>query len=360
MSAALAAALAGRAARSGDATKSAIPPHFATNPTSPREAPAQHSSSPEPSNTTAGGWNTGGGGRMAGDVANGGAAVGDGGLAAAGGVASGQSAGGDAADGWAADGGMSTAGVMSGGRVGGGGTLVLVDAVPELLAAATEAARSAAGVAGVVNVHSVRADLAAVGRADGLDTGTHISSVFGDSLAGLPAADLVWASNVAHHLPDQRAMVSALAAWLAPGGCLALAEGGLSMRCLPWDLGVGEPGLQDRLIAAHGTWFHRMRTEMPGAVRLPVGWNVVLAEAGLTAVTAFSYLVDVPAPLTDTGRAAVVSWLAWMTKATRELLTPSDLTALERLLDLDDPAYVGRRDDVFLLKASTVHLGWRR
>ncbi|HVV18797.1 MAG TPA: class I SAM-dependent methyltransferase [Pseudonocardiaceae bacterium] len=227
--------------------------------------------------------------------------------------------------------------------VAGAGMLVLVDAVPELLAAASDAARAAVGVAGMLDVRTARIDLAAA--TDGPDD--------------VPAADLIWASNVAHHVPDQRQVVGMLAGWLAPGGCLALAEGGLSMRCLPWDLGVGEPGLQDRLIAAHGTWFHRMRTDMPGAVRLPVGWNQVLTDAGLAGVTAFSYLVDVPAPLTDVGRAAVVSWLAWMTNATGDLLDQADVDTLVRLLDDTDPAFVGRRDDVFLLKASTVYTGWR-
>jgi SAM-dependent methyltransferase len=224
--------------------------------------------------------------------------------------------------------------------------LVLVDAVPELLAAAADVARAVPGMAGVVDVRTVRVDLAAAGAAD-------------QAVGELPKADLVWASNVAHHLPDQRQAVSALTAWLAPGGCLALSEGGLSMRCLPWDVGVGEPGLQDRLIAAHGTWFHRMRSEMRDVVRLPVGWNLVLAEAGLSGVTAFSYLIDVPAPLTDTGRTAVVSWLAWMARTTADLLGPADVATLNRLLDPADPVYVGRRDDVFLLKASTVYLGWR-
>lgn len=360
----------------------------------------------------------------------------------------------------------------SGGSADSAGLLVLVDAVPELLAAASEAARAAVGVADVLDIRTAHVDLAdvsgqsgtdsadsaanadgsapnaaagavrdladrsaynpargsardsAAGSADG-GTGSAAGSSVGEfadgavdvavsggvgsasavvgaagdsvgSLAGgsardsadavaggsarglavgaaeglphgvgggldtaVPAADLIWASNVAHHLPDQRQAVAALVEWLAPGGCLALSEGGLSMRCLPWDLGVGEPGLQDRLIAAHGTWFHRMRTEMPDAVRLPVGWNQVLTEAGLSGVTAFSYLVDVPAPLTDVGRAAVVSWLAWMTRATSDLLDPIDVDTLNRLLDQDDPAYVGRRDDVFVLKASTVYLGRR-
>lgn len=223
-----------------------------------------------------------------------------------------------------------------------GGTLVLVDMVPELLAAAKEVVAGAAGVGGAVRVSTRLADIADP-----------------DQFGRLPEADLVWASNVTHHLPDQRAAIATLVGRLAPGGCLALAEGGLSMRCLPWDTGVGEPGLQDRLIAAHGTWFHQMRTEMPGSVRMPIGWNQALDAAGLSGVTAFSYLVDVPAPLSDTGRGAVVSWLAWMTRAAADLLDAADTAALQRLLDPTDPAYVARRDDVFMLTANTVYLGWR-
>jgi SAM-dependent methyltransferase len=223
-----------------------------------------------------------------------------------------------------------------------GGTLVLVDMVPELLAAAEEVVAGAAGVGGAVRVSTRLADIADP-----------------DQFGRLPDADLVWASNVTHHLPDQRAAIATLAGRLVPGGCLALAEGGLSMRCLPWDVGVGEPGLQDRLIAAHGTWFHHMRTGMPGSVRMPIGWNQALGAAGLSGVTAFSYLVDVPAPLSDAGRGAVVSWLAWMTRAAADLLEAADMAALRRLLDPTDPAYVARRDDVFMLTANTVYLGWR-
>jgi SAM-dependent methyltransferase len=265
---------------------------------------------------------------------------------------------GDQAAGDQRPGSLSPGGVVVGGRLGepggnraddqrtggvpSGGTLVLVDMVPELLAAAEEIVAAAAGVGGAVRVSTRLADIADP-----------------DQFERLPEVDLVWASNVTHHVPDQRAAVATLVRRLARGGCLALSEGGLSMRCLPWDVGVGEPGLQDRLIAAHGTWFHRMRTEMPGTVRLPIGWNQALGEAGLTGVTAFSYLVDVPAPLSDAGRAAVVSWLTWMTHATADLLDPADVAALHRLLDPADPAHVARRDDVFMLKASTVYLGWR-
>jgi hypothetical protein len=153
--------------------------------------------------------------------------------------------------------------------------------------------------------------------------------------------------------------VATLVGWLGAGGCLALAEGGLATRCLPWDVGVGEPGLQGRLLAAHETWFRQMRAGMAGVVRLPVGWNRVLADLGLSRVTSFSYLVDVPAPLDDDGRAAVVSWLEWLMGQTSDLLDPADVDALHRLTDPADPAYAGRRDDVFLLKAGTVYVGWR-
>jgi hypothetical protein len=43
-----------------------------------------------------------------------------------------------------------------------------------------------------------------------------------------------------------------------------------------------------------------------------------------------------------------------------EWLPESDRQVVQRLLDPNDEAYVGARDDVFVLGASTVHLGRRR
>ena len=145
----------------------------------------------------------------------------------------------------------------------GGGRIVLADAVDELLSAATE---RVTGVAG----DSVRVEAVSVDAAD-------------DGLVSvLPAADLVWASHVVHHLPDQQQAINRLAEVVAPGGWLALGEGGLRTQCLPWDVGVGRPGLAARLIAARDAWFVRMREEMPGSVRLPIGWTSALGVAGLT------------------------------------------------------------------------------
>ncbi|MBR7839943.1 class I SAM-dependent methyltransferase, partial [Actinospica durhamensis] len=57
-------------------------------------------------------------------------------------------------------------------------------------------------------------------------------------------ADLLWASRSVHHLGDQSAALAACAARLAPGGTLAVVEGGLPARFLPRDIGIGRPGLQ--------------------------------------------------------------------------------------------------------------------
>ncbi|MDQ3152256.1 MAG: methyltransferase domain-containing protein [Actinomycetota bacterium] len=223
---------------------------------------------------------------------------------------------------------------------GSGGTVVLVDAVPELLDAATAQVSAAAGPR--VEVRAVRADA-------GSD----------ELLSTLPRADLVFASFVVHHLPDQQAGLDRLAALLTPGGRLAIVESGLEQRCLPWDIGVGEPGLQGRLTAAHGEWFRGLRAGMEGAVRLPVGWGHALRDAGLTEVSSFSYLIDEPEP-TEQVRAAAIRWLSGMLEMAAAWIDEADRHTVDQLLDPAGPHYVGGRDDVFLLAAHTVHVGTDR
>jgi SAM-dependent methyltransferase len=221
----------------------------------------------------------------------------------------------------------------------GGGRVVLSDAVDELLDPAATLVREVAANT-PVDVDAVRADAA------------------DDRLADhLPPADLVWASRVVHHLPDQQAAVDGLARVLAPGGWLALREGGLSTRCLPWDLGVGAPGLGDRLTAARDNWFAGMRADMPGVRSLPVGWNKALEAAGLTEVTSFSYVIDHPAPAPEAVRGFVLDWIAGTARVGEDQLSAADRDTVARLLDPDDDAYAGARDDVFVLGTSTVHIG---
>ncbi len=109
-------------------------------------------------------------------------------------------------------------------------------------------------------------------------------------------ADLLWASQSLHHLGDQRAGLAAFAGHLAPGGTLAILEGGLPARYLPRDIGFGRPGLQARLNAAHEDAFTRMREELPGSVAETEHWPALLTAAGLKHTGTRSFLLDVPAP----------------------------------------------------------------
>ncbi|WP_317446319.1 class I SAM-dependent methyltransferase [Streptomyces collinus] len=168
-------------------------------------------------------------------------------------------------------------------------------------------------------------------------------------------ADLLWASRSLHHIGDQRAALAAFAARLAPGGTLALLEGGLPSRFLPRDIGIGRPGLQARLDALQEEWFARMRAGLPGSVAEAEDWPALLSSAGLRHTGTRSFLLDLPAPASERARAYAADQFTRMRDIGAEDLDPEDLAALDRLLDPADPASVHRRPDVFALSAYTVH-----
>ncbi|MEU1000294.1 MULTISPECIES: class I SAM-dependent methyltransferase [Streptomyces] len=172
-------------------------------------------------------------------------------------------------------------------------------------------------------------------------------------------ADLLWASRSLHHLGDQRAALAAFAQRLAPGGTLALMEGGLPLRFLPRDIGIGRPGLQARIDAVEAEWFSRMRTDLPGHVAETEHWPALLAAAGLKHTRTHSFLLDLPAPASDRARAYVVASLSHMRDMLAAELDAEDLATVDRLLDPDDEASLHRRPDVFVLEAHTVHTAVR-
>lgn len=199
----------------------------------------------------------------------------------------------------------------------------------------------------------------------GIDDG-HIRLIRADldtDLTLLPevvrGADVIWASASIHHLADQQAALTALAALLAPGGRLALAEGGLPGRHLPWDLGVGEPGIEARLLDAEGRWFARMRAALPGSVRMPYGWTTALRRTGLAGVISRTFTFESPAPLDEAELTTVLDRFARRVRRATEdgELDDVDVRAWARLLDADDDAWLGRRDDVYTLDTRTVHVG---
>lgn len=172
-------------------------------------------------------------------------------------------------------------------------------------------------------------------------------------------ADLLWASRSVHHLGDQSAALAACAERLAPGGTLAVMEGGLPARFLPRDIGFGRPGLQARIDAVEQDRFSRMRADLPGAVAVVEDWPALLASAGLRHTRSRTFLLDLPAPAPDRARAHVIAALTHTRESLAEDLDADDRAALDRLLDPDDRASAHHRPDVFVLAAHTVHSGVR-
>ncbi|MBA2319339.1 MAG: methyltransferase domain-containing protein [Euzebyales bacterium] len=219
--------------------------------------------------------------------------------------------------------------------VGPSGEVTGADADPDALDAASRTVR-AAGVADQVRL--VEADL------------THG--------AGIGGFDAVCAVAVVHHLPDPRAGVASLAARCRPGGLLVIGEGGLSPRCLPFYDGLGEPGLESRVLVARDRWFAQMRAAVPGDNPPDTSWPRLLAEVATDQVETRTFLVERTWPL-DTGTLKDLrAWFAFQTDTDRaRFLTPADRHALGRLLDDDDPLGLARRQDLHLLAASSVHRG---
>lgn len=188
----------------------------------------------------------------------------------------------------------------------------------------------------------------------------------GTQRADLPAefdrlgeADLIWSGNAIHHLGDQQAALTLLAGVLRPGGLLAVAERGLPARYLPRDFGLGRPGLQARMDAAHEDGFSAMRAELPDSTEEIEDWPAMLERAGLTPVGTRTFLVDHPAPLAEPVRGYLHTQLTRLRDQLAEQLDAEDRAALEALLDEEAPTGILHRPDAFYLSAMTVHTARR-
>ncbi|MFJ6658226.1 class I SAM-dependent methyltransferase [Streptomyces sp. NPDC091377] len=203
----------------------------------------------------------------------------------------------------------------------------------------------------------------ATARAERLGVADRFATLAGELPGVLDAldypADLLWASRSLHHLGDQRAALAAFAEHLAPGGTLALMEGGLPTRFLPRDIGFGRPGLQTRLDALQEEAFIEMRTALPDTVAVTEDWPALLTGAGLKPTGTRTFLLDLPAPVPGPVRAYVAAVLTRLRDSWADGLDTDDRATLDRLLDPEDQGSVHRRPDVFLLAAHTVHSATR-
>ncbi|WP_020498925.1 class I SAM-dependent methyltransferase [Sciscionella marina] len=182
---------------------------------------------------------------------------------------------------------------------------------------------------------------------------------FPDGLAELEPADLVWSGQVVHHVGDQQDALHRLAALINPGGALAIVEGGLPIRWLPRDFGIGAPGLPERMDVIRTERFNAMRAELPGSRAVLEDWPAMLRATGLIEARSKTFLIEHPAPLADGPRRTVRAILERERNGLDEDLTAEDRATLDRLLDPDEELGIDRRPDLFLLTAKTVHFARR-
>jgi hypothetical protein len=151
--------------------------------------------------------------------------------------------------------------------------------------------------------------------------------------------------------------VRGLAGTLRAGGKLALREGSIRTRFLPDDIGLGAPGLEDRLDVAFQRWFSTNVRE--GGVRYPFGWTQMLSEAGLTDVTARTFMLEALPPFTDVAISYMGRHLRrWIEKDERKAyLDNGDADILAELTNPASEHWVFKRSDLYLHEMVTVYVG---
>jgi SAM-dependent methyltransferase len=154
------------------------------------------------------------------------------------------------------------------------------------------------------------------------------------------AVDLAWASMSLHHLEDPDRVLRDLLATMSPGGLVAVAEMGLPLRLLPHDLGLGRPGLEERVEAAAAL---RLTASLP---HLHSDWGERLTTTGFAVVAKRTFTVDLQPPLPVTAGLFARGRL----RRTRDLvagdLAADDAAVLDTLIDSRGPHSVLRRSDL--------------
>ncbi|MGF1466008.1 MAG: class I SAM-dependent methyltransferase [Sandaracinaceae bacterium] len=163
--------------------------------------------------------------------------------------------------------------------------------------------------------------------------------------------DLVWSSHVLHFMVDPTAVVQELARVTRRRGRVVVREDRSLTRLLPFDVGLGRPGLESRAVAAFDEWLASDRVRRG---RVPYGWLGVLRRAGLTGVRAHSVLFELQAPFDETQAAYLRDLIAWRA---REGLSPEDRNTLAALSVPGGPHDALARDDLHFVSVSSLYLG---
>jgi SAM-dependent methyltransferase len=201
-----------------------------------------------------------------------------------------------------------------------------LDASPEMLRRVTA---KAAGLGLAGRVHPIQVDLDAAWPAVG-------------------PADLVWASLSLHHLADPDRALTEVLTKLRPGGLLVVAEMESFPRFLPDDLGLGQPGLEERCRAALAA---ERAAELP---HLGADWGAYLVRAGFTVVAERLFAIELTPPLPASAGRYAQATLRRIRSGLADRMSSEDLATLDTLIG-DGPQGVLRRDD---LTVRTTRIVW--
>jgi SAM-dependent methyltransferase len=182
-------------------------------------------------------------------------------------------------------------------------------------------------------------------KADGLGLAGRVRTVQADLDGAWPdlgQLDLTWASMSLHHLADPGQALRDVRAITQPGGLIAVAEFPEPLRFLPYDVGTGEPGFEDRVItrlnAAH-------TAEMP---TLGSAWAPRLADTGWTVVAEREFPIDLDPPSHPGAPRYARAWFERLSHGFTDMLEPGDQATLAALVDADGP--------YSLLRAANLHI----
>jgi len=160
--------------------------------------------------------------------------------------------------------------------------------------------------------------------------------------------DVVWMSMALHHLADPKRGLAEMLTAMNPGGLLALAELTEAMRFLPEDLGIGQPGLEERFFAAQS---ERAAAEMP---YLGADWDPVITGAGFQVVASRTFDLEIRPPLSPDAARYVLGYLKRGRSVVESVLGAEDLATLDALTSADGPASILRRSDVHIRGSRTL------
>lgn len=165
--------------------------------------------------------------------------------------------------------------------------------------------------------------------------------------------DLVWASSSMHHFADPGAVLRNVGAALSEHGLVAVVEMTDFPTFLPFDQGVGQPGLEQRC----GEVLNAQRA--PAVPNIESDWAARLSGAGLEVISTIELDLESELPPSPDVRRYAAAVLRRMHRATKGTVDPGDTSALEVLLAAEGPHSLAVRGDVHLTSRRTAWLARR-